>query len=83
MKKDFGVKNGTRLFEIPDDSSIVLIEPKMEFLVRMSMEIARLLGEYVPKEAINVYSIDEIFFDLRGTERLWGPLEMTIQRIQD
>ena len=40
MKKDFGVKTGTRLFEIPDDPSIVLIEPKMEFFVRISMEIA-------------------------------------------
>lgn len=81
MKKDFGVKTGTRLFEIPDDPSIVLIEPKMQFFVRISMEIARLLGEYVPKEAIHVYSVDEIFFDLKGTERLWGPLETTIQRI--
>lgn len=83
MKKDFGVKTGTRLFEIPDDPTIVLIEPKMEFFVRISMEIARLLGEYVPKEAIHVYSIDEVFFDLKGTELLWGPLEKTIQRIQD
>lgn len=83
MKKDFGVKTGTRLFEIPDHPSIVLIEPKMEFFVRISMEIARLLGEYVPKEAIHVYSIDEVFFDLKGTEHLWGPVETTIQRIQD
>ena len=83
MKKDFGVKTGTRLFEIPDDPTIVLIEPKMQFFVRISMEIARLLGEYVPKEAIHVYSVDEIFFDLKGTEHLWGPLELTIQRIQD
>ena len=83
MKKNFGVKTGTRLFEIPDHPSIVLIEPKMEFFVRISMEIARLLGEYVPKEAIHVYSIDEVFFDLKGTEHLWGPLETTIQRIQD
>ena len=83
MKKEFGVKTGTRLFDIPDDPSIVLIEPKMGFFVRISMEIARLLGEYVPKEAIHVYSIDEIFFDLKGTEHLWGPIETTIQRIQD
>ncbi|MGB3260461.1 MAG: UV damage repair protein UvrX, partial [Paenisporosarcina sp.] len=61
MKKIFGVKTGTRLFEIPKDPSIVLIEPKMEFFVRVSMEITRLLGEYVPKEAIHVYSIDEVF----------------------
>ena len=27
--------------------------------------------------------LDESFFDLAGTERLWGPIEQTIQRIQD
>lgn len=83
MKSKFGVKTGTRLFEIPDHPDIRLIEPKMEFFVRISMEIARLIGEYVPKEAIHVYSVDELFFDLKGTERLWGPLETAIQRIQN
>lgn len=83
LKKDFGVKTGTRLFEIPDHPDIRLIEPKMGFFVRVSMEITRLLCEYVPKEAIHVYSIDESFIDLEGTEQLWGPIEQTIARIQD
>ena len=83
LKKEFGVKTGTRLFEIPDHPDIRLIEPKMGFFVRVSMEITRLLSEYVPKEAIHVYSVDESFIDLDGTERLWGPIDQTIQRIQD
>jgi DNA polymerase V len=83
LKKEFGVKTGTRLFEIPDHPDIRIIEPKMGFFVRVSMEITRLLSEYVPKEAIHVYSVDESFIDLAGTERLWGPIEQTIQRIQD
>lgn len=83
LKKEFGVKTGTRLFEIPDHPAIRIIEPKMGFFVNVSMEITRLLSEYVPKEAIHVYSVDESFIDLSGTERLWGPIEETIQRIQD
>jgi len=83
MKKEFGVKTGTRLFEIPDDSNIRLIEPKMKFFVDISMEITRLINQYVPKEAIHVYSVDECFFELSGTEKLWGPLDQTIRRIQD
>lgn len=83
LKKEFGVKTGTRLFEIPDHPDIRIIEPKMGFFVDVSMEITRLLSEYVPKEAIHVYSVDESFIDLSGTERLWGPIEETIQRIQD
>ncbi|CAM3042894.1 UV damage repair protein UvrX [Filibacter tadaridae] len=83
LKKEFGVKTGMRLFEIPDDPAIHLLEPKMQFYIDVSMEITRLLNRFVPKEAIHVYSIDESFVDLSGTERLWGPPVETVRRIQD
>ncbi len=83
LKKEFGVQTGMRLYEIPDDPSIRLIEPKMQFYIDVSMEIAKNLNRYVPKEAIHVYSVDESFIDLGGTERLWGDPEKTVKRIQD
>ncbi|MFC4411209.1 excinuclease ABC subunit A [Chungangia koreensis] len=84
LKKEFGVKPAKhRLFEIPDDPSIRLIEPKMGLFVKVSMEIVRLLNQFVPKEAIHVYSVDESFIDLGGTEKLWGPIEDTVHRIMD
>ncbi|PIC64055.1 UV damage repair protein UvrX [Sporosarcina sp. P13] len=83
LKEKFGIKTGMRLYEIPDDPSIHLIEPKMQFYIDVSMELTKLLNRYVPKEAIHVYSIDESFVDFTGTEKLWGPLEQTIYRIQD
>ncbi|MDS9471147.1 DNA polymerase thumb domain-containing protein [Sporosarcina pasteurii] len=83
LKEKFGIQTGNRLFEIPDDPSIRLIEPKMQFFIDVSMEITRLLNQYVPKEAIHTYSIDESFIDLDGTERLWGPPKETVRRIQD
>jgi DNA polymerase V len=67
MKSKFGIKTGNRKFEVPNDPSIILVEPKMDFFVRISMEIAKLVGEYVPKEDIHVYSIDEIF--ISGLEK--------------
>jgi DNA polymerase V len=84
LKQEFGVKPAKhRLFEIPDDPSIHLIEPKMGLFVKVSMEIVRLLNQFVPKEAIHVYSVDESFIDLGGTEKLWGPVEDTVHRIMD
>ncbi|CAM5192742.1 DNA polymerase V OS=Ureibacillus acetophenoni OX=614649 GN=SAMN05877842_10616 PE=3 SV=1 [Ureibacillus acetophenoni] len=83
MKKRFGIKTGSRLYEIPKHPDIKLFEPKMEFFVRTSMEITNLINQFVPKEAIHVYSVDESFVDLTGTEKLWGPPEKTAKYIQD
>lgn len=83
LKEKYGIKTGNRLFEIPDDPSIHLIEPKMGFFLDVSMEITRLLNRYVPKEAIHTYSVDESFIDLSGTERLWGPSEKIVCRIRE
>lgn len=82
MKKRFGIKTGSRLYEIPKHPDIKLFEPKMEFFVQMSMEITNLINQFVPKEAIHVYSVDESFVDLTGTEKLWGPPEETAKYIQ-
>lgn len=81
--KKLGVTTGMRLYEIPDHPSIRLIEPHMQFYIDVSMEITRLLNQYVPKEAIHVYSIDESFFNIDGVSRLWGTPEETIQQIQN
>lgn len=82
MKQRFGIKTGSRLFEIPKHPDIRLFEPKMEFFVRISMEITELINQFVPKEAIHVYSIDESFIDLTGTEKLHGSPEETAKNIQ-
>jgi len=83
MKKDFGVKTGTRLFEIPDDPRIRLIEPKMEFFLRISMAITELITEFVPKDAVHVYSVDESFIDFTNVGWLWGDTKTLIVHIQD
>ena len=82
MKKRFRVKTGTRLFEIPQHPEIRLFEPKMAYFLEMSMSITSNLHKYVPAEAIHVYSVDESFIDLTGTEKLWGDPAQTVKEIQ-
>jgi len=48
----------------------------------MSMAITHILHNYVPAEAIHVYSVDESFIDLTGTEKLWGDPVETVKDIQ-
>lgn len=83
MKKRFKVKTGTRLYEIPNHPEIRLFEPRMSYFLEMSMSITKILHKYVPAESIHVYSVDESFIDLTGTERLWGDPVRTVKRIQD
>ncbi|MFS0643930.1 UV damage repair protein UvrX [Siminovitchia sp. 179-K 8D1 HS] len=83
LKKDYGIQTGSRLFEIPDDKRIQLVEAQMTLFLRISTEIARLLNRYVPKEAIHVYSVDESFLKLDGTEQLWGEPRTVAEKIRD
>ncbi|KGX91367.1 UV-damage repair protein uvrX [Pontibacillus halophilus JSM 076056 = DSM 19796] len=83
LKKDFGIKTGNRLFEIPDDPRIHIVPAQMRLYLEISSEITRLFHRYVPKEAIHTYSVDESFLDVTGTERLWGSAEEVAKMIQD
>ncbi|MFJ8067627.1 DNA polymerase thumb domain-containing protein [Peribacillus sp. NPDC096447] len=83
MKKEFGIKTGSRMFEIPNDPRIVVVEPKMATYLRVSTEITRLFNRYVPKEAIHVYSVDESFVKVDGAVSLWGDARMIAEKIKD
>ncbi|WP_264189782.1 Y-family DNA polymerase [Bacillus carboniphilus] len=83
LKKEYGIKTGARLFEIPNDPKIHIVHPKMALFVRISTEISRLFHRYVPKEAIHTYSIDESFIKVDGAERLWGGAVQIAERIRD
>lgn len=83
MKEKYKIKTGNRRYEIPKDPAIKLFEPKMSYFIEMSMAITRLIAQFVPPEAIHVYSVDESFVDLTGTERLWGSPEEAALAIQE
>ncbi|MGE6514028.1 DNA polymerase thumb domain-containing protein [Lysinibacillus sphaericus] len=82
MKEKFKIKTGRRRYEIPKHPDIRLFEPKMSFFIQMSMTITELISNYVPVDAIHVYSVDESFVDLTGTKNLWGSPEETAKEIQ-
>ncbi|MGE7119680.1 Y-family DNA polymerase [Peribacillus sp. NPDC046944] len=83
LKKEFGIKTGSRKFEIPKDPRILVVEPKMATYLRVSTEITRLFHRYVPKEAIHVYSVDESFLKVDGAASLWGDAWNIARKIKD
>ncbi|WP_059171040.1 UV damage repair protein UvrX [Bacillus sp. FJAT-27445] len=83
LKKEFGIKTGSRKFEIPKDPKIRVVEPKMGMFLRISTEISRVFHRYVPKEAIHTYSVDESFIKVDGAENLWGDAKTIARKIRD
>lgn len=83
LKKEFGIKTGSRLFEIPEDPRIHIVDPKMATYLRVSLEITRVFHRYVPKEAIHTYSVDESFIQVDGAIKLWGDAHTIAQKIRD
>ncbi len=63
LKKDFGIKTGSRLFEISEDPRIHIVNPQMKLFIRVSAEITKLFYRFVPEKCVHTYSIDESFLD--------------------
>lgn len=82
LKKEFGIKTGSRMFEIPNDPRIEIVEPKMSTYLRISTEITRLFHRYLPKEAIHTYSVDESFLKVDGAATLWGDAQTIAKKIR-
>ncbi|WP_204553454.1 DNA polymerase thumb domain-containing protein [Bacillus ectoiniformans] len=82
MKKEFGIKTGSRLFEIPNDPRIIITEPQMNMYLRISTEITKLFNRYVPTEAIHTYSVDESFIQVDGSSEIWGDAFLIAEKIK-
>ena len=81
LKQEFGIRTGSRLFEIPENEQITTVSAQMNLYLQVSTEISRLFNKYVPKEAIHTYSVDDSFLELNGTDKLWGNAEQVASLI--
>ncbi|WP_174615293.1 DNA polymerase IV [Virgibacillus ihumii] len=72
LKSKYGISNVSRFYELPKDPDIVIAPAHMADYLKVSTEITKLLNRYTPKEAIHVYSVDEVWVTLNGLEKLYG-----------
>lgn len=75
LKRDYNIKTGNRLFEIPREEKIRIVAAQMNLYLQVSTQVTKLFNKYVPKEAIHTYSIDESFLEVDGLEKRWGSAE--------
>lgn len=62
--KSLGVPSRGRVFEIPDGIKYIIAKPRMELYVSKSKEVISIFLDFVAKEDLHVYSIDEAFLDV-------------------
>jgi len=62
--KKLGVKNRSRLFQIPSHIEYITVKPHMKRYMQASAQIYGTLLNYISPEDIHVYSIDEYFIDI-------------------
>lgn len=69
--KALGIKNRCRIFEIPKDIDYIVAPPRMKLYIEYAAEIYSIYLEYVSKDDIHVYSIDEAFLDVTRYLKLY------------
>ena len=62
--KSHGIPSRLRIKELPSGYNYIYAVPRMERYIEKSAEIVSIMMEFVSKEDIHVYSIDEAFIDL-------------------
>ena len=62
--KALGIKNRCRVFEIPTSVDYITAPPRMQKYLDISADIYAIYLNYISKEDIHVYSIDEVFMDV-------------------
>lgn len=82
VKKEFGIKTGSRKFEIPNDPRLKIVEPSMALYLKVNQMICDIFRKYVAEEDLLIYSIDESLLDVSETRQLFGDAWTIAERIQ-
>ena len=62
--KNLGIKGRTRLYEIPKNIKYTIVNPRMKLYLEKSREVISIYLDYIAKEDLHIYSIDECFLDV-------------------
>lgn len=69
--KTLGVPSRGRIFEIPKNIKYDIIMPHMNYYIQKSKEVVSIYLDYVSKDDLHIYSIDECFLDVTHYLKLY------------
>jgi DNA polymerase V len=82
VKKEYGIKTGSRRYEIPKHSFIQIVEPHMTLYLKVNAMINAIFLEFVAETDLHLYSIDESFLDVTASHALYGSTKEIALKIQ-
>ncbi|KRO28268.1 Y-family DNA polymerase [Lactiplantibacillus fabifermentans] len=81
-KKDYGVKLGTRKFELQPMMDIELVAPHMQTYIQLNYRVNQIFRQFTDDQHWYVYSVDEAFIDVTHSHKLFGSNEAIAHQIQ-
>ena len=82
LKKNYGLKTGSRRYEIPSSSKIHAVSPHMSNYLKVNQKINLLYRDFVADDDLHIYSIDESFLDVSYSHGLYGSTYQIAEKIQ-
>ena len=79
--KNFGIDSRTRLYKIPKNIKYMIVNPRMSLYIKKSKEIISIYLNYISKEDLHVYSIDEAFLDLTNYKKIYNKSDEEMAKI--
>lgn len=64
LKSKYDIKTADRLYQIPKNKEIIIVEAQMELYINKSVDITEFLSNFVSPKDIQIYSVDESWLDL-------------------
>lgn len=82
VKEKYNVRTGTRVYDIPRNSEIEIVEPRMALYLEKNLKIIEIFKRYVSNQDLHIYSIDESFLDVTYSHALFGDTREIATKIQ-
>ena len=79
LKKQ-GVKSRGRIYEIPKHIKYKIVPPRMSYYIKMSEAVIDVYLDFVAKEDLHVYSIDECFLDVTSYLKLYKMTDVELAK---
>jgi len=64
LKEKYNIRTADRLYQIPENDEIIIVEAQMELYLNKSAAITEFLSNFVSPEDIQIYSVDESWINL-------------------